>query len=313
MEYQPLNTYIVKYSYPDYHFESEIGVFCDSAPCGTPPSEQKLKDFFADGDEPDIVEILVGCSNFFIETSVLSQETIEIINGGYYRIGNKLHSLDYWKDYTKEDKEIYLSYIKFVYEQLPYSDDIRHGYAQRVIQSMKDNIVCHSHQIDRDAVVFILRIFGIILTDESIPNQLNKLLDKEVERDRRYVILCKITSTDNVPTLRHWLDKLNKEYHISYEDNQRKLSCILFKFLNTYPHINPSIKGKLSTGVKLLADYFGVSAPTFRQKELQDYIDEDAFHLVKSNPMLKSKARSMAYIECLSLLNEALWCGIKSC
>ena len=78
MEYQPLNTYIVKYSYPDYHFESEIGVFCDSAPCGTPPSEQKLKDFFADGDEPDIVEILVGCRNFLIETSVLSQETIAL-------------------------------------------------------------------------------------------------------------------------------------------------------------------------------------------------------------------------------------------
>ena len=73
MDYQPLNTYIVEYSYPDYHFESEIGVFCDSDPCGTPPSKKTLKAFFDDGGEPDIVEIIGTCENTFSETEVLSR------------------------------------------------------------------------------------------------------------------------------------------------------------------------------------------------------------------------------------------------
>lgn len=314
MDYQPSNTYIVEYSYPDYHFESEIGVFCDSDPCGTPPSKKTLKAFFDDGGEPGIVEIIGKCENTFSETEVLSREAIEIINGGYgKKLAHNLFSINLLGVEEWEEKKVFLLYIDYVYNRLPSDQSIRHNYQQRVIKAIKDCINCYSYQINRAAVEYILGIFSIKLTDESIPNQLRKLIDEEAERERKYAILCKITSINNVPTLRHWLDKLNKRYHITYEDNQRKLACLLFKFLDTYPNVNPSVKGKLSTGVKLLAEYFGITAPTFRLKEIQDYIDEDAFTLVKSNPKLKDKVKSHTYLECLPLFNESLWRGIKGC
>lgn len=314
MEYQPLNTYIVKYSYPDYHFESEIGVFCDNDPCGTPPSDKVLKAFFDDGDEPDIIEIIGECGNSFTDTSVLSNEVIEIVNNGYYRtFDGKLRCFDLLRSESREEKEVYLSYISFVYNQLPYDRVILHDYEQRIIKALRDNIECHSYQINREAVEFILAIFGIKLSEESIPNQLRRLLDEEAEKERRYAILCKISTSTNAPTLRHWLDKLNKKYHLTYETNQRKLACILFKFLDAYPHVNPSVRGKLSTGVKLLTDYFGITPPTFRLKEIQDYIDEDAYAMVKSNPKLNDRVKSFTYIECLPLLEDAFWRGIKSC
>lgn len=314
MDYQPSNTYIVKYSYPDYHFESEIGVFCDSDPCGTPPSEKALKAFFDDGDEPDTVEIIVECGNTFSETELLSREVIEIINSGYgKKLAHNTFSINLIGVEKWEDKKVFLSYIEYVYNQLPYDESIRHDYQQRIIKALKDCITCYSYQINREAVEFILSIFGIKLTDESIPNQLRKLIDEEAERERRFALLCKITTQSNTPTLRHWLDKLNKHYHLTFEDNQRKLACILFKFLETYPHVNPSVRGKLSTGIKLLTEYFGITTPTFRLREIQDYIEEDAFALVKSNPKLKSRTKSFTYLECLSLLDEALWRGIKSC
>lgn len=314
MDYQPLNTYIVEYSYPDYHFESEIGVFCDSDPCGTPPSKKTLKAFFDDGGEPDIVEIIGTCENTFSETEVLSREAIEIINGGYgKKLAHNLFSINLLGVEEWEEKKFFLLYIDYVYNRLPSDQAIRHNYQQRVIKAIKDCINCYSYQINRAAVEYILGIFSIKLTDESIPNQLRKLIDEEAERERKYAILCKITSVNNVPTLRHWLDKLNKRYHITYEDNQRKLACLLFRFLDTYPNVNPSVKGKLSTGVKLLAEYFGITAPTFRLKEIQDYIDEDSFALVKSNPKLKDKVKSYTYLECLPLFNESLWRGIKGC
>jgi len=314
MDYQPLNTYIVKYSYPDYHFESEIGVFCDNDPCGTPPSDKVLKAFFDDGEEPDMIEIIDTCCNNFSGTSELSDEVIIIINNGYSNaIAHIPPSLGLLMAQSKEEQEVFLLYIAFVYNQLPYDKEVQHDYQQRIIKALKDNIACHSYQINREAVAFILRIFGIKLSEESIPNQLRKLLDEEAEKERKYAILCKIATSANVPTLRHWLDKLNKKYHLTYETNQRKLACILYKYLDTYPHVNPSVKGKLSTGVKLLAEYYGITPPTFRMREIQDYIDEDAFALVKSNPKLKDKAKSLTYIECLPLLEEAFWRGIKNC
>lgn len=314
MEYQPLNTYIVKYSYPDYHFESEVGVFCDSDPCGTPPSENTIKAFFNDGDEPDIIDIIGECGNTFSETKVLSREAIEIINGRYAKkLTNNIFSINLLGVERWEDKKIFLSYIQFVYNNLPYNETVRHEYQQRIIKEIKDCITCYNYQINREAIEYILGIFGIKLTDESIPNQLRKLIDEEAERERRFALLCKITTPKNTSTLRHLLGKLNKHYHLTFEDNQRKLACILFKFLETYPYINPSIKGKLSTGVRLLSDYFGITAPTFRLREIQDYIDEDTFTIVKSNPKLKSQTISFTYLECLPLLDEALWRGIKSC
>lgn len=314
MDYQPSNTYIVEYSYPDYHFESEIGVFCDSDPCGTPPSEQTLKAFFDDGEEPDIIEIIGECGNTFSDTELLSREVIEIINGGYSKkLANNLFSINLLRAETWEDKKIFLCYIDYVYNKLPYEENVRHDYQQCIIKEIRENIVCYSYQINRKAVEFILGIFGIKITDESIPNQLRKLIDEDAERERRFALLCKITTKKNTPTLRHWLDKLNKHYRLTYEDNQRNLACILFKFLETYPYVNPSVKGKLSTGVRLLAEYFGITAPTFRLREIQDYIDEDAFAQVKSNPKLKDKAKTYTYLECLPLLNESLWRGIKSC
>ncbi|MBD5353048.1 MAG: hypothetical protein HDR86_09530 [Bacteroides sp.] len=314
MEYQPLNTYIVKYSYPDYHFESEVGVFCDNDPCGTPPSEKTLKAFFDDGGEPDIIEIIEDCVNTFSETELLSREAIEIINNGYgKKHAHNLFSINLLRVEKWEDKKVFLSYIGYVYNQLPYDKSIRYDYQQRIIRAIKDCITCYSYQINREAVEFILDVFSIKLTNESIPNQLRKLIDEEAERERRFALLCKITTQKNTPTLRHWLDKLNKHYHFTFEDNQRKLACILFKFLDTYPYVNSSVKGKLSTGVRLLADYFGITAPTFRLREIQDYIDEDAFTNIKSNPKLKSRTKSFTYLECLPLLDEALWRGIKSC
>lgn len=315
MDYQPTNTYIVKYSYPDYHFESEVGVFCDYDPNGTPPSEDTLKKFFDDGDEPDIVDIIGACSNNFDGANLLSREAIEIINGGYRKklASRQPPSIELLCVEDWEDKKIFLSYIQFVYQQLPHDEKTRHDYQQRIIKAIRESIVCYAYQIDRKAVERILEIFGEKLTDDSIPRQLRKLLDKERERERRYAILCKLALVENVPILRDRLAELNKKYHITYEDNQRKLACIFHKFLETYPHLLPSVQGKLSTGIKLLSDYFGIDAPTFRARDIQNYIDDDAFAIVKANPKLKNKTKSLTYVDCLPLIDKTFWEGLAHC
>lgn len=308
MNYQPLVTYIIRYTYPDYPNEWETTVYCDFEPNGRQPADELKKRLESDiiGEEIDCIEIAACINNDFVDDNLLSLMAVSILNDGFDKVGNKVIKDKFIQNLTDEDKELALCYIPFVYGNLSLQE--KEQYRENLIKEISNSLTCHNYQIDRWAINYILGIWGDKLQEsESVRNKLSKLTDEGKEKERRFAILSSLTDKTYIPKFRDSLDKIFKKYHLGSESNQKRIAAIIYLIMVTYKKkFNTQFQGNYSALMKNLCEYWGIDIPKYRVGDILEYRDSDSIEQIKKRK-LESKVKDNSYIECIKFLDEGLW------
>lgn len=327
MNLQPINTYKIRYRFADYPDEWETVYFCNNEVSNYEPTREAIAEYIGcDSDEISDYEIIDCWVNGFYGDELLSFDVCEIINGG--NGGNtkkKLNKIskNLLSAFTKEEKLLRLAYIDVVYDQLHIAS--RNAYKENIIREIKENLKCYNYQIDREAVNFILSIFGESLGNgESVRNKLSHIIDKKEEGERRTALLKKLSY--NEPTerdsesgktpkpkqlalLRSNLDKVFIYYNLATESNKSRICGIAFRFMKSYEkNLNSSLRNNFSAVLKILCEYWGIDTPTYRVDATMKYVDDDIFQRIKANRTLATKIkRDTPYYICLKEVDRNIW------
>ncbi len=294
-------TYKIACRYANCPDEVEIHYFCDDEPNITPSIMDDLKFLYEDEEKGEVsIEIIDKVNNYFVDR-YLSQELIYLLNGS-----PKFFIVEYCEEYRQyliSKREMLLAYIYYIDFDCREDMEI---YARGLVKSIIKNIVCHPYQIDINILNGILfRFFGKgIDREESIKRQLHLLLDENKEKERRYTILCKLTTKENTSTLRAILDKMNKKYHLSYEAIQKKVGAVLLLFAKRYSKFSSTVAGKYSTIAELISEYYEITPPQYRQDVLNKFIDKDWDKYFKNS---KTPQKDRTFINRISKVDSSFW------
>ncbi|MBQ8192048.1 MAG: hypothetical protein IJZ45_09875 [Bacteroidaceae bacterium] len=241
-------TYIIRYRYSEEN-EYQQDFYCTSNP-NLASTSKELFDYFSFEDGDDI-EIEHQIANDFNNGDYLSDSVVYCLNK---------------KDLDKELVNAYIAYIKFTIERLT-KDNIEQ-YQKCVIKDILDNL--QRKCINIYAISQIIKILGCDYDENTgAILQLRQLLDA----DYRNNLLSQLAPPYKTKQLRYHLDKMDKVYNIKSEKSQYRIGVLMLVFSEYTELLYPNISGNLSTLLRLLSDYYGIDAPTFRKKQLKDYID----------------------------------------
>lgn len=311
MKTQPLLTYKIKYSFPDYPNEWETTIYCDFEPNDILSKLEIKKRLESEiiGEEIDDLEIEF-LSNTFCDDNLLSLMVVSILNGGFHKVGKTVYKDKLVQSMTEEKKELALCYISYVYGNLSLQE--KEQYRENLIKEITDSLTCYNYQIDRWAINYILGIWGDNLQEsESVRNKLSKLTNEGKEKDRRYAILCSLTD-NNIPKFKDSLDRIFKKYHLGYESNQKRIAAIIYLIMVTYDKkFNAPFQGNYSAIMKNICEYWGIDVPTYRVGDIFEYRDADTIKQIKKRK-LESKVKNNNYLECIKVLDEGIWNNLRS-
>lgn len=88
-------------------------------------------------------------------------------------------------------------------------------------------------------------------------------------------VVLKLTSKENVRAVKHYLDKIEQLYKIKEETSQYRIGIIIMLFIERCNLLLPTIQSNLSVASSLIAEYYGIEAPTYRRNILYKRIDKD--------------------------------------
>lgn len=241
-------TYIIRYRYSEEN-EFRQDFYSTNNPDLTPTSQELIDYFYLTTDDEADIEYQLA-NNF---------------NSGCYLSDGLIFSLNK-KELDKELTDTYIAYIKFVVENMP-KDDLEQ-YKKEVIRNILE--VMQRKNINTYAIEKILNYLGLDYDENiGIISQLNLILDA----DYRNNILLELTYPHKINQLRYQLEKMDKFYKVRSEKSQYRIGVLMLKFTDYTDLLYPKIKGKLSTTLRLLSEYYGIKEPTFRKSQLTGYKD----------------------------------------
>lgn len=245
-------TYVVRYRYSEED-ESRKGYYCNDT-YDFYPTEDELKDFFniEDGDE---LEILGQIGNDFNNDEILSDDIVSYLKGSPYAIKDKEYADD-CLGYI-----IYASNILHLEEWKAYK-----------VEVMKSVLIHLDLRKQNPMMEYVLdRLFKIFAIERDNTVSLRKQIELIANPKAFNEILLKLAEPQDIKLLRRDLDWMDRLFHISEEKSRYTVGVLFLLFSERCKFLLPSVKFNMTKCFGLLADYYGIEAPTYRQNELRTH------------------------------------------
>lgn len=245
-------TYIIRYRYSEED-NSRIGYYCNNT-YDFYPTDSELEGFFniEDGDE---IKILGQVANDFNNDEILSDAVIFLIKGT-----STLNEEEYIDEC--------LGYIKFISETL-YSEE-RECYKSEVMKSVLLFMGDLRKQcaIVESTIKRLFKLFGIERDENiSIRKQIEQIANPKADNE----ILLKLAEPQDIRLLRRHLDWMGRLFNIKEEKSRYMVGVVFLLFSERCKLLLPTVRYNMTKCFGLLADYFGIEPPTYRQNDLRTY------------------------------------------
>ena len=130
-------------------------------------------------------------------------------------------------------------------------------------------------KVNQYALNKLLYTLGVDIKIETkrkdlVVNQLKSVLRQDDNN-----ILLKLVAAKDVKTLKSYLNKMEMLFKLKDEKSQYRIGIVLLLFIERCKLLLPTIRDNLSMGTSLIAEYYGIEAPTYRRKKLTAYIDKN--------------------------------------
>lgn len=245
-------TYIIRYRYSE-EADSRIGYYCNNT-YDFYPTDSELVDFFniEDGDE---IEILSQVANDFNNDEILSDAVISLLNGT-----STLNEEEYIDEC--------LGYIKYISETL-YAEELQ-CYKSEVMKSV---LLFMGDLRKQSAIVEItikrlFKLFGIERDENiSIRKQIEQIANPKTDNE----ILLKLAEPQDIRLLRRHLDWMGRLFNIKEEKSRYMVGVVFLLFSERCKLLLPSVRYNMTKCFGLLADYYGIESPTYRQNDLRTH------------------------------------------
>ena len=175
----------------------------------------------------------------------------------------------------------YVAYIGELYDRFFWNKEKREDYKNSVLKSvLKCMDLRRQNPVTIDVIDWILFYFNIQRNYNLNVRKQIKLILEPKEND---YILLELAKTSFEKTLRRHLDKIGEAYRIHEEKSQYRIGVLFLKFYDTQrkllspsfikPNSNKEIKN-YSKYMKLMASYYGIDTPTYREGILRKYKEQ---------------------------------------
>ena len=271
-------TYAVKYK---YHKDDKVFIkyYCSDS-YEFPTEEIEVLCEFEEGDE---YEILYRVANDFNSDDYLSDAVIYLLQGDC-EIKDK--------DYAKYQ----IAYIKVIYNECWYKKDEGDEYKKNVLTSVLKYLDLRKKSpLVKYVADEILKIFGIEKDKNlNVRKQIELILDAQANDN----VLNHLISPNSIKAAQCYLDKIGEAYKITEEESLYRVGVLFLRIHKAFREsrfLRPrfikdndkavSIKKTTSKNtkkhkgeirnytefVKLLASYYGINTPTYREHVLRNY------------------------------------------
>lgn len=245
-------TYIIRYRYSEED-NSRIGYYCNDT-YDFYPTDSELVGFFniEDGDE---IEILSQVANDFNNDEILSDAVISLLNGT-----STLNEEEYIDEC--------LGYIAYISETL-YGEE-RECYKRDVMKSV---LLFMGDMRKQNAIVEITikRLFKLFAIERieniSIRKQIEQIADPKTKNE----ILLQLAEPQDIRPLKGKLDWMGRLYNFKEEKSRYMIGVVFLLFSDKCSLLLPSVRYNMTKCFGLLADYYGIEPPTYRQNDLRTY------------------------------------------
>ncbi len=245
-------TYIIRYRYSD-EADSRIGYYCNDT-YDFYPTSNELEGFFniEDGDE---IAILSQVANDFNNDVILSDSVISLLNGT-----STLNEEEYI--------DRCLGYIAYISENL-YGEEwecYKRDVMKSVLLFMGD--LRKQNAIVEITIKRLFKLFAIERNENiSIRKQIEQIADPKADNE----ILLKLAEPQDIRLLRRHLDWMGRLYNIKEEKSRYMVGVVFLLFSEKCKLLLPSVRYNMTKCFGLLADYYGIEPPTYRQNELRTH------------------------------------------
>lgn len=185
------------------------------------------------------------------------------------------------EDERKEEARWYAAYIKELYDRFRIDKEKREDYKKSILESVLKFLDLRRQ--NPMTIYVIDEIFNIF----DIKRNTNLNVRKQIElilrpKDNDY-ILIKLAKVGSEKTLRLHLDKIGEAYRIHEEKSQYRIGVLFLKFYDTQRHllspsfIKPDSDKEIknySKYMKLMASYYGIDTPTYREGILRKHKEQ---------------------------------------
>ena len=162
-----------------------------------------------------------------------------------------------------------------------WNKEKREDYKNSVLKSV---LKCMDLRSQNPVTIYVI---DWILSYFNIQRNYNQNVRKQIElilepKDNDYILL-ELAKTSFEKPLRRHLDKIGEAYRIHEEKSQYRIGVLFLKFFDTQKHLlSPSfIKSdsdkeikNYSKYMKLMASYYGIDTPTYREGILRKYKEQ---------------------------------------
>ena len=254
-------TYVVRYKYHEDDDKEYHGYYCcDSYDVPTNEIEEHFE--IEEGDE---YEIIYEVANDFSSDVYLSDAVIQLLQG----------------DCEIEDEDFaqyYIAYIEVIYNECWYKKDAGDEYKRNVLSSMQKYIDLRKRSpMIKYVADKILDIFAIEKDNNlNVRKQIELILDAQVNEN----ILSQLIQPNYIKSAQRHLDEIGAAYKIAEEKSLYRIGVLflrVFKAFSQNGFILPKFikrDGSIRNYTKLmkiLANYYGIEPPTYREGKLMNY------------------------------------------
>lgn len=264
-------TYVVRYKYHEDGFET-IGYYCSDSDTDL-TKEIEVHFEIEEGDE---YEIIYEVANDFNLDDYLSDTIVYLLKGD-----SKVKDNDYAK--------YHIAYIQYICNNCFFDKDKGSEYKKNVLSSVLKNLDLRKRSPMVKYVAYeILKIFNIQKDcNLNVRKQIELILDIQANGD----IIYQLTTPYYIKSVQHHLDRIGNAYKIFEEKSQYRIGVLFLRIHKAFSEnrfLKPKFVGdkggirNYTKFVDLLASYYGIDPPTYREKVLRDYIEKGERHTLYS-------------------------------
>ena len=223
-----------------------------------------------DEDHLEVLEIIPN--NNFNYDDYLSDDVVYALKGDKHIFGDGSE---------KEKARWYVAYIGELYDRFFWNKEKREDYKNSVLRSV---LKCMDLRSQNPVTIYVI---DWILFYFNIQRNYNLNVRKQIKlilepKDNDYILL-ELAKTSFEKPLRRHLDKIGEAYRIHEEKSQYRIGVLFLKFFDTQKHllsssfIKPNSDKEIknySKYMKLMASYYGIDTPTYREGILRKYKEQ---------------------------------------
>ena len=223
-----------------------------------------------DEEHWEMLEIIPN--NNFNYDDYLSDDVVYALKGDKHIFGDGSE---------KEKARWYVAYIGELYDRFHMDKEKREDYKNSVLKSvLKCMDLRRQNPVTIYVIDWILFYFNIQRNYNLNVRKQIKLILEPKEND---YILLELAKTSFEKTLRRHLDKIGEAYRIYEEKSQYRIGVLFLKFFDTQKHllspnfIKPNSDKEIknySKYMKLMASYYGIDTPKYREGILRKYKEQ---------------------------------------